>query len=273
MDAVTRAAIRAASSVAEREAATGLSAANLRVTVRALRAVNTLLALGSGAVLVAIAFGWVPLLGAPEAPPGLGQVLLVAGAAALVGALATVAGATVAGRAAPGRFAHFSFFAGAAVVPWVARFAFFWVLAQVLELPESLILVAAALLVTAERLLVQLNEAVLVRILESDDEAAQVMLAEVAAYRRRLGITGDASSSGIDTVRLVWCVLWWVVSGFGLALLAVYGPLLGVGVVIIALVLEWPDFRRPNDHRVIVRNVAIVALASVLAVVAALVIM
>ena len=264
------AAIRASTGVGEREAITGLSAANVRVTVRALRAVNILLALGSAALIIAIVFGWVPLLGVPEAPPDIGAVLAVTAAAALVGGLWTVAGAALAGIRTRDRIAHVVFFAGAAVVPWVARLAFFVVLAQVLDLPEALVILAAAVLVTADRLLVQLNEATLVRVLESDADAAHAVLADIAAYRRRLGITGDSSSSGIDTVRLVWCILWWAVSAFGLALLALYAPLLGAGVVLLALALEWPDHHRPNDHRTIVRNQALVALASVISILVAL---
>jgi hypothetical protein len=158
-------------------------------------------------------------------------------------------------------------FFAASIVPWVSRFAFFWVISQVFAVHISLVVLAAMVLVTSERLLVQANEAFLAKALQSGDEAACAMLAEVTHYRRTLGISGDASSSGTGTVRLVWCVLWWTVSGLGLALLAQLAPLIGAGVLALALALEWRDFHRPNDDHIFTRNLGIVAMVTTAAVI------
>lgn len=255
-----------AASVEEREQITGISLDNLRVTVKALATCNVLLSVGAAALAVAMAAGLLPV--APDASSwsNLWSLLGVMGAAALVGGLGGVIGGAIVGRVSRDRRGHVRMFIGSSVFPWVSRFVFFWIIGQVFAVHISLLALAAMVLVTSERLLVQANEAYLAKALQSGDEPASVMLAEVTNYRRTMGITGNASSSGTGTVRLVWCLLWWTLSGLSLAALAQLAPLVGAGVVVLALALEWGDFHRPNADQVFTRNLAIVAIVAMVAV-------
>ena len=259
--------IRDAPSVEARAQIAGISLDNLRVTVKALGAFNVLLGVGAATLLIIMAAGWLPV--PPDSLPGstVWQVLAVVAIAAVVGGLGAVLGGALVGRVTRDLRGHLRLFIGSSIVPWVTRFALLWVIGQFLELHISLVVLAAAVLVTIERLLVQVNEAVLAKALQSADETASAMLAEVTHFRRTMGIKGDASSSGFGTVRLVWCVLWWTVSGLGLAVLASLAPLIGAGVVVLALALEWGDFHRADDDRTLTRNLGLVAVVATAAVI------
>lgn len=256
-----------APSVEAREQIAGISLDNLRVTVKALGAFNVLLGIGTACLLIVVAAGWLPM--PPDAGPGstVWQVLAVVAAAALVATIGVVLGGAFAGGVTRDTRGHLRFFIASSVVPWLTRFAFFWVLAHVFALHISLVVLAASVFVTTERVLVQINEASLAKALESFDEAASSMLAAVTHYRRTMGITGDASSSGTGTVRLVWCVLWWTVSGLSLAVLASLAPLVGAGVVVLGMALEWKDFDRANDDHVFTRNLGLVSVIATAAVI------
>lgn len=260
------------STLADREALTGLSAAELERTVSTLRRTTSTLigVLGIAAAgALWLSWGGLPTVAEP-AVWWWGPLVLIVAALAGVASLA-IPGALATQLALAGRTRAFWFVSS--VLTWGLRFGFLATIAALVDRQWAIVALATLGLVMAERLSVSVNERLLLTALTTSGGRrilTSANIAELVRYRRALGITGPASVSGLSGATLNAASVGYAASGLGLGVIAATVPALGVVAVAIASAIEWNelDLLRSGDDSVYVRKQ--LATASLIALLAAL---
>ncbi|MGY6499125.1 MAG: hypothetical protein ACXIUP_12960 [Microcella sp.] len=265
------AALANADTIPERERLTGLSAAGLADTVRALKRTTVTLV---GSLMIAaggllwLSWGATPSIAAAQkwwvGPVALVIAVLAGGAtAALTGALATPL--ALAGR-------RRGFWFATSVLAWGLRFGFLALVARLAEGAWVIVLLAALGLVMTDRLGVYVNERILLSALTTPSasrwEISAATLAGLVRYRQGLGSTGDSSSSGLEGSALNAASVGFAVSGVGLGVIAATVPLLGWLAVAVASAVERDEVEllsRGDDEVYVRKQVATASVITVLA--------
>lgn len=261
------------STLADREALTGLSAAELEHTVSTLRRTTSTLigALGIAAAgALWLTWGGLQTVAEPAAW-WWGPLVLIVAALAGVASLA-IPGALATQLALAGRTRAFWFVSS--VLTWGLRVLFLAAVAALVDRQWTIVALATLGLVMAERLSVSVNERLLLTALTTTTGGRRNLtsanIAQLVRYRQALGITGAASVSGLSGATLNAASVGYAVSGLGLGVIAATVPVLGVVAVAIASAIEWNevDLLRSCDDRVYVRKQ--LATASLIALLAAI---
>lgn len=232
------------STIADREALTGLSVAELQRTVSTLRRTTSsligVLAIGAGGVML-LSWGALPALTAPAAW-WVGPLVLVLGAMAGILTLA-IPGALATRAALAGRTR--AFWWASSVLTWGLRFGFLATIAALVDRQWMIVALSTLGLVMAERLSVSENERLLLTALAAEAGDRRVPtsanIARLVRYRQALGITGPGSVSGLSGVTLNAASVGYAVSGLGLGIIAATVPALGVVAVVTASAIEWNE--------------------------------
>lgn len=259
--------------LAEREAMTGFSGAELERTVRTLQRTTVTLIGTTG--IAAVATLWLTWGGAPTIATARdwwhGPLALIAGA--LAGVITLALPGALATPLALARRIRQSWLASS-VLTWSLRVGFLSIVAALADGEGTIVMLAAFGLVMAERLSVSVNERLLHSALIASPASrwnlSSADIARVVRYRQALGITGSGSVSGLSGTTLNAASVGFAISGLGLGVIAATLPLLGVIAIAIASAIEWNevDLLRRSDDRVYVRNQ--VATATLIALVAAI---